>query len=94
MRSRFKLGTFLSLCITAAMASCGSDEPASATTCGNNVAEEGELCDGADLKANACNTVVSPTSSGILRCSPTCIFDTAACVGGGAGGQGGTGPTP
>jgi len=94
MRSGFKLGTFLSLCITAAMASCGSDETAP-TNCGNNVREGDELCDGADLAGNACNTIVSQTSSGVLRCAGNCIFDTSGCSGaGGAGGQGGAGPTP
>jgi hypothetical protein len=94
MRSGFKLGTFLSLCITAAMASCGSDEPASATTCGNQIREADELCDGPDLGGQRCDTVVSPSSQGTLACAANCIFVTTGCSGGGQGGQGGTGPTP
>lgn len=93
MRSGFKLGTFFSLVITAAMASCGSDETAPAT-CGNGAAEADEQCDGADLRGQVCSGVI-PNSSGLLKCLPTCTWDTALCSGGGGqGGQGGAGPNP
>ena len=92
MRSRFKFGTFLSLVITAAMASCGSDETAPATTCGNGIAEGDEPCDGLDLRNQTCATY-GPNATAPLSCMANCILNTSAC-GGGAGGQGGAGPNP
>jgi hypothetical protein len=93
MRTGFKLGTFLSLCITALMASCGSDEAAPAT-CGNGIAEEGEVCDGPDLKGATCAAVcMNAAAQGSPRCAPNCAFDLTVCAcGGGQGGQGATGP--
>jgi hypothetical protein len=91
MRSSFKLGTFLSLCITAAMASCGSEEAAPATVCGNGIAEGDEGCDGADVRGQNCG-MYSPGSTAVLTCTPACALDIARC--GGAGGQGGAGPMP
>jgi hypothetical protein len=89
MRSRFKFGTFLSLVITAAMASCSSDESAPATTCGNGVAEGDEPCDGVDLRNQTCG-MYGPNATGQLLCNG-CVLDLRNC-GGGVGGQGGTGP--
>ena len=94
MRSSFKLGTFLSLCITACMASCGSDEPAStAETCGNGLREGSEQCDGPDLGGKQCKDATgNPASVGTLLCAPNCVFNPSQCSGGGVGGMGGTGP--
>lgn len=51
-----------------------------APTCGNNVAEINELCDGADLRENNCSTVDVAFSGGILGCGPTCdTWDTSSC---------------
>lgn len=71
-----------SLCFAEVVALTACKNPAPATTCGNNIAEGEELCDGADLKGNTCNTVVSPTSSGVLRCAVSCTFDMSTCTGG------------
>jgi cysteine-rich repeat protein len=52
---------------------CGATFP----TCGNNVAETGEICDGTDLGGNDCSTIGLPY--GVLACSPICTFDISAC---------------
>ncbi len=91
MRSRFKLGTVLSLVITAAMASCGSDETAP-TVCGNGVAEGDEVCDGADLRGATCQGSPNPTAMPV--CATNCAAISTAPCGGGVGGQGGAGPNP
>jgi len=58
--------------------------------CGNNIAEGSELCDGADIRGETCGTVTMlALPNGPLRCAANCIFDTAACFGGGTGGAGG-----
>lgn len=93
MRSGFKLGTFLSLCVAAAMASCGSDESTPAPgVCGNNVAEANEACDGQDLKGQTCATFMMGAMTGSLSCDSSCNLVLAGCNGG--GGAGGMGPTP
>jgi hypothetical protein len=85
MRSGFKLGTFLSLCVAAAMASCGSDEPA-ASTCGNSVVETGEACDGANVNNATCASVGMGTATTPLSCNADCTYNFAACGGGGGAG--------
>lgn len=94
MRSAFKLGTFLSLCLGAAMASCGSDDtPSASGTCGNGVVEAGEACDGPQLPSGAtCQTASQGAKTGgVLGCSSTCQFDLSACTGGAGGGAGASG---
>jgi len=96
MRSAFKLGTFLSLCLGAAMASCGSDDtpaPGASGTCGNGTVETGEQCDGPQLPSGAtCQTASQGAKTGgVLGCSATCLFDLSACTGGAGGGAGMTG---
>lgn len=57
--------------------------------CGDGVVESGESCDLTALNNQSCTTL--GFSSGVLLCTPTCIFDTSACVVGGGGGGGGGG---
>jgi len=51
------------------------------STCGNNTAEYGELCDGTDLHGKTCATEVPSTPYGALSCAVGCgAFDTGTCV--------------
>ncbi len=96
MRSAFKFGTFLSLCLGAAMASCGSNDtpaPSASGSCGNGVVDQGEQCDGPNLPSGVnCATATSGAQpSGTLGCNPSCQFDISQCTGGMGGGAGMTG---
>ncbi|MFH2007143.1 MAG: hypothetical protein ABI333_11200 [bacterium] len=54
-----------------------------AAVCGNNTAEGGEVCDGADLGGNDCTTLGLPYTGGTLSCdaASSCqAFDTSQCV--------------
>ncbi len=53
---------------------CTQTNPSS---CGNNVIEAGEACDGADLNGQSCTSL--GFDSGNLRCTG-CAFNTASCV--------------
>ena len=53
---------------------CTQTNPAS---CGNNVIEAGEACDGADLDGQSCTSL--GFDSGTLRCTG-CAFNTASCI--------------
>src|SRR5690349_4765154 len=57
-------------------------------TCGNDVVEPGEACDGDDLDGQDC--VSQGFIAGALACSASCTFDYAACSNCGDGNQGGT----
>ncbi len=46
--------------------------------CGNNEKEAGEQCDGIDLGGLKCNDVV-PGTTGLLKCTAACTFDTSSC---------------
>jgi hypothetical protein len=46
--------------------------------CGNDLAEDNEDCDNADLKGKTCETI--GYASGTLSCLPSCDFDTSLCV--------------
>lgn len=51
-----------------------------ASTCGNDLAESGETCDGADLHGKTCATEAPDTPYGTLACEKECGgFDTSAC---------------
>lgn len=53
--------------------------PPTPRTCGNNIKEIGEICDGTDLARTTCNTLATG-NIGTLRCSADCLnFDTSAC---------------
>ncbi|MFH2007580.1 MAG: kelch repeat-containing protein [bacterium] len=48
-------------------------------TCGNGIAELGEMCDGQDLRGETCVSLGG--DDGILACRPGCsYFDTSGCV--------------
>nr|MBI4156194.1 DUF4082 domain-containing protein [Candidatus Woesearchaeota archaeon] len=50
------------------------------TTCGNNIKETGEICDGTDLDNKQC-TSFSGYTSGSLRCRSDCTgFDFSQCI--------------
>jgi hypothetical protein len=47
--------------------------------CGNNIKEEGEICDGTDLGGATCGTL-APGLIGTLACSADCLnYDTTMC---------------
>lgn len=48
-------------------------------TCGNGVAEQGEQCDGADLRNLECTDLLGYTG-GTLACDDQCRFDTSSCT--------------
>lgn len=56
----------------------GSCKPA---TCGNEVLDTGESCDGSELDGFTCEDVVGGTNgcSGRIACLPTCGFDLSGC---------------
>lgn len=50
-------------------------------TCGNNMVEEGEFCDGTDLNGETCAS--QGFDSGTLKCDTDCRgYDESSCVGG------------
>jgi hypothetical protein len=50
-------------------------------TCGNNIKESIEICDGTDLGGNTCNKINQGFASGNLACNSDCrSFNTNACV--------------
>ena len=52
-----------------------------ASTCGNGVIETGEICDGAKLNDETCESQVGHGSTGRLRCNATCTgFVTDGCT--------------
>lgn len=48
-----------------------------APVCGNDVAEDGEACDGADLRGVTCEDL--GRLPGALRCTPDCLWDISGC---------------
>jgi hypothetical protein len=46
--------------------------------CGNDLAEDNEDCDNADLKGKTCETI--GYASGTLSCLPSCDYDTTLCI--------------
>lgn len=62
------------LVVTGDLSACGS-------TCGNDVIECSEVCDGTDLGGATCSSE-GCTGGGTLACNATCDgFDTSACLG-------------
>lgn len=47
--------------------------------CGNQVAEQGEECDGTDLRGDTC-AMRLPQGSGDLACTAGCSFDESGCA--------------
>jgi hypothetical protein len=59
-----------------------TDTEATETTsvdCGNDIVEDGEECDGADLGGAVCADVDPAFVSGTLVCGATCTFDASGC---------------
>lgn len=49
-------------------------------SCGNNLSEGSEVCDGVDLNGTSCATAAASTPYGTLACNNSCTgFDTSAC---------------
>jgi len=66
-------------------------------SCGNNIVETGEQCDGTNLSGQTC--VGLGYTRGTLSCTASCTFDTSACTSppappSGGGGGGGARVTP
>lgn len=57
----------------------GSAGATGTAICGNSIAEEGEQCDGPDLRGEDCTSF--GYSSGTLTCTPTCELDPRKCTG-------------
>ena len=58
----------------------------SGATCGNNLKETGEDCDGTDLSGETCES--KDYVKGELKCTSTCRFDTSLCETSGTTGPG------
>ncbi|GEM_PF-6169531 len=52
----------------------------SSAVCGNNIAEEGELCDGTDLKGKTCASIFGAESSGTPACVNCTTVDVGSCT--------------
>lgn len=50
------------------------------TACGNDVLEDGEECDGADLGGADCVSIGLGFTGGTLACTPGCVPDVSGCV--------------
>ncbi|HEX7668051.1 MAG TPA: hypothetical protein VF395_00625 [Polyangiaceae bacterium] len=48
--------------------------------CGNGILEGSESCDMSNLGGQTCATISMGRSSGFLRCTTGCTFDTSSCV--------------
>ena len=65
------------------------------TSCGDNVKNGTEQCDGADLAGATCPIVLgNPKACGTLSCNPNCTLNASGCtLACGMGGAGGSGPS-
>ncbi len=92
--SFFKLVFFLSLLLPANSFALTVDISALVEGCGDGITNGVEQCDGSDLGGASCSTEGFDT--GILGCSPACIYDTTSCVAstGAGGGGGNSSPAP
>ena len=52
----------------------------SSAVCGNNVAEDGELCDGTDLKGKTCASIFGEDSVGTPACVNCTTIDAGSCT--------------
>ncbi|MCA9694916.1 MAG: hypothetical protein R3A51_09675 [Nannocystaceae bacterium] len=53
-------------------------DPTGGPVCGNNMVEDGEVCDGGDLNGQSC--VTFGFDGGNLACTGACMFDTSGCM--------------
>lgn len=68
---------------TAADTGTGTDAPTTGgatADCGNDLREDGEACDGADLGGQRCVDVNPSYTGGTLACGPTCTLDASGCT--------------
>lgn len=56
---------------------CSENQCIENTTCGNNIVDLGEQCDGTNLQGFTCESL--GLGNGMLQCSDTCTFDTSSC---------------
>lgn len=54
-------------------------EMLSGPSCGNNIIELDETCDGINLGAATCESL-GWSAGGTLACGPTCLYKTSACA--------------
>ena len=81
------LSVILGLTAVVGLSACGDDSTsvnanntnANDTACGNGVAEIDEMCDGADLHGQTCESLGH--DSGTLACTNECTWDTSGCEG-------------
>jgi hypothetical protein len=50
------------------------------TACGNDMLEDGEICDGPDLGGADCVSIGLGFSGGTLTCTPACVPDVSGCT--------------
>jgi cysteine-rich repeat protein len=60
--------------------SCEGEPSVCQNLCGNGSLDHGEQCDGVDLGGNDCASIPGGFTEGMLKCSPSCVFDTTECV--------------
>jgi len=101
---RIAVVTLLTLSSIGFMGACSSDDQSQKSAnqladgnCGNGVLDPGESCDGAKLDGETCSSVtLGSRTTGTLKCSSECTFDTTGCgdaSSGGTGGMAGSGGT-
>jgi hypothetical protein len=56
------------------------DEDVQGPSCGDDIVNGVEQCDGTDLGVHQCTTIGQNFVSGVLGCLPQCTFDVSSCV--------------
>ena len=59
---------------------CDGEPSVCQSQCGNGELNTGEQCDGSNLGGNTCTTIPGGYTSGTLKCSASCLFDTTECI--------------
>lgn len=73
-------------CTTTGSTRCSGNDPDAEggcdlhPTCGNDVAEADEECDGADVRAQTCGDLGPAPEDGVLMCADDCTFDKTTCA--------------
>ena len=81
MKRKLLFKSFLPACIImfAWVAGCKSSSKSTSPMCGNDIAEEGEVCDGADLRGMTCQDY--GFQGGVLACNDECTaYDMSGCT--------------
>jgi alpha-tubulin suppressor-like RCC1 family protein len=73
---------FYFILLAVVLISCDNSNSSSKelAVCGDNVADEGEICDSTDLNENDCTLIGLGFSGGTLSCDNTCHFNVSGCV--------------